>query len=72
MMRGYDEDGNLLLPPRLAGEELPPELLQYYREQEEKMKEAKAKAKAKAEAEKLKLEGIKWHLSLTSYLINPL
>jgi len=55
MMRGYDEDGNLLLPPRLAGEELPPELLEYYREQEEKMKEAKAKAKA--EAEKLKLEG---------------
>ena len=52
MMRGYDEDCNLLLPPRLAGEELPPELLQYYREQEEKVLEAKAKAKAEAEQAK--------------------
>ena len=52
MMRGYDEVGNLLLPPRLAGEELPPELLQFYQEQEEKM--LAAKAKAKAEVEELK------------------
>ena len=56
MMRGYDEIGNLLLPPRLAGEELPPELLQYYQEQEEKMQEAKAKAKLEAE-EAAKMEG---------------
>ena len=55
MMRGYDEVGNLLLPPRLAGEELPPELLQHYHEQEEKMLEAKAKAKA----EEARLEGEK-------------
>lgn len=54
MMRGYDEVGNLLLPPRLAGEELPPELLQFYQEQEEKMLAARAKAKAEAQEIKRK------------------
>lgn len=32
MMKGYDENGNILLPPRLPGEELPPELLSFYQE----------------------------------------
>ena len=43
-MKGYDEHANLLLPPRLAGEELPPELTQYHQEYEEKLEAEKAKA----------------------------
>ncbi|XP_077975805.1 hydrocephalus-inducing protein homolog isoform X2 [Styela clava] len=30
MMKGYDDNGNILLPPRLPGDELPPELLSFY------------------------------------------
>lgn len=30
MMKGYDESQNILLPPRLPGEDLPAELLQFY------------------------------------------
>lgn len=43
-MKGYDEHGNLLLPPRLAGEDLPPELLNFFQEYEEKVEAAKNKA----------------------------
>ncbi|XP_046889403.1 hydrocephalus-inducing protein homolog [Hypomesus transpacificus] len=32
VMKGYDEQNILLLPPRSAGDTLPPELLQHYRE----------------------------------------
>ena len=30
LMKGYDEFNTILLPPRLPGEKLPPELLEYY------------------------------------------
>ncbi|XP_066569678.1 hydrocephalus-inducing protein homolog [Amia ocellicauda] len=33
MMKGYDSQNMLLLPPRAPGEKLPPELLEYYEEQ---------------------------------------
>lgn len=32
MVEGYDEENKLLLPPRAAGESLPEELLEYYKE----------------------------------------
>jgi len=47
-MKGYDEHGNLLLPPRLAGEELPPELLQYYQDHEERNEMSKNKPETDA------------------------
>ncbi|XP_076808093.1 hydrocephalus-inducing protein homolog isoform X2 [Clavelina lepadiformis] len=48
MMKGYDEHGNLLLPPRIAGEDMPPELLQFFQEFEEKADAAKQKADTEA------------------------
>lgn len=33
MMTGYDDKNVLLLPPRVPGEGLPPELLEYYKDQ---------------------------------------
>ncbi|GAB1599203.1 hypothetical protein Ahia01_000197500, partial [Argonauta hians] len=39
MMRGYDEFKTLLLPPRSAGEKLPPELIDYYKEKTRKLRE---------------------------------
>uniref|UniRef100_H2XZ27 Hydin adenylate kinase-like domain-containing protein n=1 Tax=Ciona intestinalis TaxID=7719 RepID=H2XZ27_CIOIN len=53
MMKGYDEHSNLLLPPRRCGEDLPPELLGFYQEQEEKIEAAKIKS----ETEVSKTEG---------------
>lgn len=32
LMQGYDENNTLLLPPRVPGESLPTELLNYYKE----------------------------------------
>lgn len=32
MLKGYDAQNVLLLPPRVAGEPLPPEVLDYYKE----------------------------------------
>ena len=34
-MKGYDEFWNILLPPRVAGEELPPELISFQQELDE-------------------------------------
>ncbi|KAM4614098.1 hydrocephalus-inducing protein homolog [Discoglossus pictus] len=33
MLKGYDEQNSLLLPPRLPGEKLPTEIVEYYEEQ---------------------------------------
>ncbi|XP_074864560.1 hydrocephalus-inducing protein homolog isoform X2 [Carettochelys insculpta] len=33
LMKGYDSHNILLLPPRIPGEKLPPELLEYYKDQ---------------------------------------
>ena len=37
-MQGYDDYYNLLLPPRNAGDELPAEVLDFYKELQEKQK----------------------------------
>ncbi|KAM7413943.1 hypothetical protein PAMA_018980 [Pampus argenteus] len=39
LMQGYDENNILLLPPRLPGENLPPELLEYYKERCSQLKD---------------------------------
>ena len=46
-MKGYDEHGTILLPPRIPGEKLPSELVEHY---EELKKTAEEEEKAKAEA----------------------
>uniref|UniRef100_A0A8C3T1C3 HYDIN axonemal central pair apparatus protein n=1 Tax=Chelydra serpentina TaxID=8475 RepID=A0A8C3T1C3_CHESE len=44
MLKGYDSHNTLLLPPRIPGEKLPPEVLEYYKEQKRILDE-QAKAK---------------------------
>ncbi|XP_071613168.1 hydrocephalus-inducing protein homolog [Heliangelus exortis] len=44
MLRDYDCHNTLLLPPRAPGEKLPPELLEYYQEQE-KLQDEQGKAR---------------------------
>ncbi|XP_075796761.1 hydrocephalus-inducing protein homolog isoform X3 [Pelodiscus sinensis] len=44
MVKGYDSHNTLLLPPRIPGEKLPPELLEYYKEQK-RIPDEQAKAK---------------------------
>ncbi|CAM5150043.1 unnamed protein product [Eretmochelys imbricata] len=44
MLKGYDSHNTLLLPPRIPGEKLPPEVLEYYKEQK-RIPDELAKAK---------------------------
>ena len=46
-VKGYDEHGTILLPPRVPGEKLASELLEHY---DELKKAAEEEEKAKAEA----------------------
>ncbi|XP_073420455.1 hydrocephalus-inducing protein-like [Dendrobates tinctorius] len=39
LLRGYDAQKTLLLPPRMAGEKLPPEILEYYEEKRQLQEE---------------------------------
>ncbi|XP_033116735.1 hydrocephalus-inducing protein homolog isoform X2 [Anneissia japonica] len=50
LMKGYDEYGTILLPPRDAGDKLPQELLEYFEEQKKKVEEEEQKEKEEAEA----------------------
>ena len=43
MMKGYDDNGNILLPPRLPGEDLPPELLAFYQDHKIAMSEGEVR-----------------------------
>ena len=51
-MKGYDEHGTILLPPRDPGNKLPSEILDHYEEQRKKLEEEE-KAKAEAAAAEL-------------------
>lgn len=44
MLKGYDSYNSLLLPPRLPGEKLPPEVIEYFKEMK-RSKEEQMKAK---------------------------
>lgn len=39
MLKGYDSYNTLLLPPRLAGEKLPPEVYEYFKEMQQSKEE---------------------------------
>lgn len=39
MLKGYDAQNTLLLPPRLAGEKLPPEILEFYEEKRQHLED---------------------------------
>ena len=52
MMKGYDEHGTILLPPRNPGDKLPGEILDFYEEQKKKLEEEE-KARAEAAAAEL-------------------
>ncbi|XP_069724910.1 hydrocephalus-inducing protein homolog [Phaenicophaeus curvirostris] len=49
MLKDYDCHNTLLLPPRLPGEKLPPEVLEYYQEQE-RLQDEQAKSKTGGQA----------------------
>lgn len=51
LMKGYDEQGTLLLPPRKPSDKLPKEIIEFFEEQKRKLEEEEeAKAKQAAEA----------------------
>ena len=52
MMKGYDEHGTILLPPRNPSDKLPTEILEYYEEQKKKLEEEE-KARREAAAAQL-------------------
>lgn len=52
LMKGYDEQGTLLLPPRNPSDKLPKEIVDFFEEQKRKLEEEEEeKAKLEAEAE---------------------
>ncbi len=55
MMRGWDQENCILLPPREAGEGLPKELTEFYADHVRKVKEAEKKQLEKTAAALLEL-----------------
>ena len=51
LMKDYDEHQTLLLPPRVPGEKLPEEIVEFYEEQKKRLEEEEEEEKAKIEAE---------------------
>ncbi|KAF7242763.1 Hydrocephalus-inducing protein [Varanus komodoensis] len=68
MLKGYDSHNILLLPPRVPGEKLPPEVLEYYEEQKKSQGDQETLNQETAEEEEtmhVSEPGIKPHLSST-------
>ncbi|XP_044289866.1 hydrocephalus-inducing protein homolog [Varanus komodoensis] len=67
MLKGYDSHNILLLPPRVPGEKLPPEVLEYYEEQKKSQGDQETLNQETEEEETMHVSepGIKPHLSST-------
>ncbi|XP_052816168.1 hydrocephalus-inducing protein homolog isoform X2 [Mya arenaria] len=57
LMKGYDEYNTVLLPPRATSEKLPPELLDYYEEQMQRVEEAEKARREAVEALETQRDG---------------
>lgn len=68
MLKGYDSYNTLLLPPRVPGEKLPPEVYEYFKEmkrsKEEQMKakfpESLAQENGESSGPRARLQPLRW------------
>uniref|UniRef100_A0A803TF57 HYDIN axonemal central pair apparatus protein n=1 Tax=Anolis carolinensis TaxID=28377 RepID=A0A803TF57_ANOCA len=65
MLKGYDSHHVLLLPPRIPGEKLPPEVLEFYEEQKKIQGDQEAANLDQEEEEEEEGDGIKAQVSWT-------